>query len=132
MKDLVELERIIKSCWDAETTNDPLTWSPENPSAGQCVPTSLIINDYFGGKIEKVKTLMSNGKTGSHYFNLINKVIYDLTRDQYPLNTHFIACSLSNFPDEKSLRDYLLSSQDTKRRYELLKKRVEQKLAKNL
>ena len=43
-----------------------------------CAITSLIINDYFGGDICKIYV---DGI--SHYFNLIENNIVDLTKDQF-------------------------------------------------
>ena len=49
-----------------------------NRCFGMCAITSLIINDYFGGDICKIYV----GGI-SHYFNLIENNIVDLTKDQF-------------------------------------------------
>lgn len=116
-----ELERIIRMSWRKETCIPSLQqlWKEENPSLGQCAITSLVINDYVGGKIMRCMC-----STGSHYYNLINGDIVDLTSEQ--------------FGDEKPLyeeasertREYLLSNDDTKRRYIMLLHNIKQHFEK--
>lgn len=84
-------------------------WSDGNASLGQCYVTTLIVHDFFGGKIMKAKS--SNGI--SHYWNRINGKDIDLTRDQFPTN--------ERFTDEQVLeRVNLLDN----KRYKELKRRV--------
>ena len=90
-------------------------WDEYNPSLGQCAITALIVNDYFGGKIMRCMTT-----EGSHYYNLIDNEIVDLTVEQF----------LGEIPDynnsEERTRDYLLSNSDTKKRYYLLNKNLQE------
>ena len=53
-------------------------WSEDNKSLGMCAITSLIVNDYFGGDICKMYVDQI-----SHYFNLIENKIIDLTSSQF-------------------------------------------------
>ena len=53
-------------------------WNENNKCFGMCAIKSLIINDYFGGSICKIYV---DGI--SHYFNLIENNIVDLTKDQF-------------------------------------------------
>ena len=106
-----EVKSIIKISWTKETAFPGCQeeWSEQNPSLGQCAVTSLIVNDFFGGKIMRC---MCNGI--SHYYNLINGEIVDLTVDQFE-------GQIPNYIEsEERTRDYLLSSGDTKARYYLL------------
>ena len=106
-----ELRKLLNQIWSSETCVSSLkdNWSSDNPSLGQCAITSLIVNDFFGGKIMRCMT-----STGSHYYNLINGEIVDLTVEQFK----------GEVPQYKEgterTRDYLLSNLDTKNRYELL------------
>jgi hypothetical protein len=70
------LEQALKKAWGKDTSYCP----NENGSAsrGQCAVSAMIIQDHIGGEICKVKV-----GSESHYFNLINKEIFDLTRDQF-------------------------------------------------
>ena len=76
--ELEELRNIISLGWNYETCSpgSKASWSEENPSLGQCAITALIVNDFFGGKIMRCMA-----STGSHYYNLINGVIVDFTKE---------------------------------------------------
>lgn len=116
-----EVKKIIKMSWKKETCypTSQKDWSKENPSLGQCAVTSLIINDFLGGKIMRC---MCNGM--SHYYNLINGEIIDLTVDQF-------AGEIPDYPNgEERTRDYLLSSSDTKNRYLNLLNQVKENFLK--
>ena len=113
--DIKKLKEILLSNWSKETCSPGSKdeWSMENPSLGQCAITSLIVNDLYGGKIMRCVI-----DSGSHYYNLINNKIVDLTVEQF----------LGKIPEyktgEERSRDYLLSNEDTKNRYLLLKKKI--------
>ena len=58
-------------------------------------------------------------ESGSHYYNLINDEIIDLTVSQFE--------NLPNYSTgEERTREYLLSSKDTKARYKKLLERVKE------
>lgn len=109
--ELDQLKMLLTMSWNYETCSPGLKneWSEDNHSLGQCAITALIVNDYFGGKIMRCMT-----PTGSHYYNLINNQIIDFTVEQF----------LGVIPDyskgEERTREYLLSNEDTKKRYEKL------------
>ena len=90
-------------------------WNENNKCFGMCAITALIINDYFSGNICKIHV---DGI--SHYFNLIEDKIIDLTKDQF---NHEIDYKNYQIIDrEKILTD------DTKHRYNVLKERLVNKL----
>lgn len=97
--------------WSKETCSPSLKdeWSENNPSLGQCAITALIINDFFGGKIMRCMA-----SSGSHYYNLIDGNIIDLTVEQFLGETPQYELG------EERTREYLLSNKDTKNRYYLL------------
>lgn len=105
------LKNILKDCWSYETCSPSLkeNWNDNNPSLGQCAITALIINDVWGGKIMRCMT-----SSGSHYYNLIDNKIVDLTADQF-----LGEIPLYNEGQERT-REYLLQNEDTKKRYLLL------------
>lgn len=116
-----ELERILKLSWSKDTCVPSLQefWNKENSSLGQCAITSLIVNDYTGGKIMRCMC-----STGSHYYNLINANIVDLTLEQFGGEKPFYEES------SERTREYLLSNQDTKERYIMLLKNVKDNFIK--
>ena len=94
-------------------------WSEENKTLGQCAITALVLNDFLGGKIMRCES-----EYGSHYYNLINDEIVDLTVSQFS--------TLPNYETGiERTREYLLSNEDTKKRYKLLLERVKGNFVKN-
>ena len=94
-------------------------WNDNNKCFGMCAITSLIINDYFGGNICKIYV---DGI--SHYFNLIEDKIIDLTSSQFNCDIDYKNYQIVD--REKILTD------DTKRRYNVLKERLVKKLLKQV
>ncbi len=109
------LKAALESVWAKDTSHRDSVdaWSEDNKSAGQCAVTALIVNDILGGKLAKIKV----GDVG-HYFSVIDDKIVDLTREQFGDQ----AVSYEDY--EVRSRDYMLSDEDTKQRYELLKSRL--------
>ena len=112
-----ELKQLLIKSWNSETCFPGLRdkWSEENPSLGQCAITALIVNDIFGGKIMRCMA-----SSGSHYYNIIDDNIVDLTVEQF----------LGEIPHyekgEERTREYILSNEDTKKRYILLNKKIQE------
>lgn len=74
----------------------------------------MLVNKFFGGEIRK--TRVSGG--GTHYFNVINGQIFDLTRDQFDLyNLPVDYSSSTNVPIQ-----YCGQNANTKDRYDILEK----------
>jgi len=110
------LEEMLKHAYTKETcfTTMQNDWKKSNPTLGQGAVVALIVNDYFGGKI--MRTITPNY---SHYYNLIDGQIVDLTKDQ------FLGERLNYEIGEERTREYLLSNEDTKCRYLLLSRNLE-------
>ena len=118
---LEELKKVIEVSWSKETCYPTLqdTWNNSNPSLGQCAITALIVNDFLGGKIMRT---MQDGI--SHYYNLVNGKVIDLTVSQFD-------GIIPNYEvGEERTRDYLLSSSDTLSRYKILLKNVKDNFIK--
>ena len=43
--------KALHNAWSVETSANPDTWTPERPSTGQCVVTSLVLQDKLGGEL---------------------------------------------------------------------------------
>lgn len=101
----------IRSAWSAETSADP-SWTIGNPALGQCAVTALVVQDRYGGELLRVVN-----RGASHYFNrLPNGVEVDLTREQ------FVGWEPSK--PEIRTREYVLSFEPTRVRYDLLRARI--------
>ena len=114
-----KLKQLLKQSWNLETCSPGLRdkWTEENPSLGQCAITALIVNDFFGGKIMRCMA-----SSGSHYYNIIDDELVDLTVEQF----------LGKIPQyeigEERTREYLLGNKDTKNRYLLLNKNIQESI----
>lgn len=117
--DISELKQLLLYSWKKETCSPGLRteWNEENPSLGQCAITALIVNDIYGGKIMRCMA-----STGSHYYNIVDDELVDLTVEQF----------LGEIPQyengEERTREYLLSNEDTKNRYLLLNRNLQSTL----
>ena len=115
-----EVYEMLKRSFSKETCCLGLKkdWTIDNKTLGHCAVTALIVNDFMGGKIMRCMC-----ESGSHYYNLINDKIVDLTSEQF-----------NKIPDytkgEERTREYLLSNEDTKNRYKLLLERVRENFIK--
>lgn len=65
----------LKQAWSPESS---ASWSAENPAKGQCSVTALVIQDAFGGDILKTYT-----RGGTHFYNLVDGVKWDMTVSQF-------------------------------------------------
>ena len=88
-------------------------WNDDNPTLGHCAIVSLLVNDYFGGEIYKIKVDEVN-----HYFNIIGDDIVDLTSSQFNKEIDY------NNKIKKNIKE-LLDDKDTLLRYNMLKMRLE-------
>ena len=94
-------------------------WNENNKCFGMCAITSLIINDYFSGAICKIHV---DGI--SHYFNLIEDKIIDLTANQF---NHEI-----DYKDYEIIDREKILTDDTKHRYNILKTKLVNRLLKQI
>jgi hypothetical protein len=83
---LEAVESAVRSSWSIETCDptDVDQWAPQNPSRGQCAVTSLVLHDLFGGDLLEAEVRRPDGsRQGYHYWNRLNGVEIDLTREQF-------------------------------------------------
>lgn len=78
--EIEKIEKILLNVYSKETCYPKCrdNWNDNNKTLGHCAIVALIINDYFGGKICKIKV---DGI--SHYFNVIDNKVVDLTASQF-------------------------------------------------
>ncbi len=114
---LTEIANFLSLAWSKETCypKNIRDWSAGNPSCGQCAVSALVVQDFLGGRLAKIYV----GQI-SHYFNIVNGGVIDLTVKQFG----DAKIDYSNY-DIKT-RQQILSDQDTKKRYQKLKQKVEQ------
>ena len=104
---LADLYARFRQSWSVETGRH---WKADNPAAGQCGATALVVNDKLGGCI-----LKTNVNGAWHFYNLINDKRIDFTMSQFSSPISYDDISSSR---EEALLD---CSQE---QYELLRSRV--------
>lgn len=123
--DIDSLKTYLFNSWEKETCLSSFrsNWTIDDLSLSQSDITSLVVNDYYGGKIMRCMT-----SSGIHYYNTIDDEVIDLTKEQF----HGEKIQYDN--GEEITREYLLSNEDTKSRYLLLKNNIDKafKKEKNL
>ena len=115
------IKEILLECYSKDLCYPKVQneWNDNNKYFGMCAITSLIINDYFGGNICKIYV-----EGISHYYNLIEDKIIDLTSSQFNCDIDYKNYQIVD--SKKILTD------DTKRRYNVLKERLVNKLLKQV
>ncbi len=116
-QELVKISNLLSLAWSKETCYPKQTdnWSEDNSSLGQCAVTALIVQDYLDGEIAKIYV-----DQVSHYFNIVDGGVIDLTAKQFG----DAKIDYSNY--KIKTRQDVLSNQDTKNRYQILRQKVEQ------
>lgn len=115
------IQKVLLECYSKDLCHPKVQcdWNENNRCFGMCAITSLIINDYFGGDICKIYV---DGI--SHYFNLIENNIVDLTKDQFNREI--------DYKDYKIIDRQKILTDDTKNRYITLKARLINKLLRQV
>jgi hypothetical protein len=67
---------LLKS-WSLEWARQ---WTAENPAAGQCNVTALLVHELFGGELLKTRL-----PEGDHFYNRIGGRRYDFAESQFTL-----------------------------------------------
>lgn len=78
---LKQLEKKLSKAWCGETAYPNGCgdlFNPDNPSQNQCLVTSLVVQDYFGGDI-----VHGTVDDHSHFWNRIDGKDIDLTIQQF-------------------------------------------------
>lgn len=124
---LGELTAALHKAWSAETSVWDNDWPPGNPARGQCDVSSLVVQDYYGGDLIRF-AVRGKGIHENHYCNLLDDgTLLDTTRSQYiaPMTLKEYPVVLGKYA---SVREKRLADEETRTRYELLKRRVSEVL----
>ncbi len=115
------IQKVLLECYSKDLCYPKIqdNWNEFNKCFGMSTITSLIINDYFGGDICKIHV---DGI--SHYFNLAEDKIIDLTSSQFN-------CEI-DYKDYQIIDRQKILTIDTKNRYNILKARLIKALLKQV
>ncbi|MEV0707381.1 YunG family protein [Nocardia aurea] len=120
--DVEALAEALQASWSAETSSAS-GWTATNPAKGQCAVTACVAQDYLGGEILNSIAVLPDGGTVSHYFNIVDGRIIDLTKQQFPGDTR-LSDPAPKTRGFASTRDYCLSYRSTEQRYTVLSRRI--------
>lgn len=124
---LQALSKALQESWGADTAYSPEEWSQENKARGQCVVSSLIVQDYLGGDLIRYE-INEDQLHETHYMNrLSDGTVIDTTASQYTSHVNMKRKQV-DIGEFASIRDKRLADKSTAARYEILKHRVEQRL----
>ena len=70
-----EVARGLRKSWSLATARQ---WTVENPAAGQCNVTALLVHELFGGELLKTRL-----PEGDHFYNRIGGQRHDFTDSQF-------------------------------------------------
>lgn len=79
MIDLWSYSQRLRRSFCRATSELPEDWTPERPSIGQCHVSALLLERAYGGDVLEGCTFAGQ----YHYWNLIDGVTVDATRDQF-------------------------------------------------
>ena len=113
----------IRNTMDRHTSELPDEWSLEYPSRGNCHVASLVLFNYFPTPGTSFILQGYTPKGVVHYWNVINGVTVDVTRDQFPLGVQLV-----NVTDATGIR----RAEETITKYHLLLGRVREYLRESV
>ena len=70
-----EVQRALRNAWSLSTSSQ---WTANNPAAGQCNVTALLVHELFGGELLKTPL-----PAGDHFYNRIEGRRYDFTASEF-------------------------------------------------
>jgi hypothetical protein len=85
-----EIKEIMSALYKSWSLKSSTKWSEDNPAAGQCGVTALVVNDLLGGEIKKTKL-----QNGWHFYNVLNGTRYDFTESQFTETVEYMDQSSS-------------------------------------
>lgn len=113
----------LQNSWSQETSFTPDEWSPQNPARGQCLVSTLILQDYLGGDLRRYDIKAENFEE-THYCNVLpGGATLDATAAQYAQPVQLTVTPI-NLKSYTTARERYLVDPDTQIKYGLLKERV--------
>ena len=104
--------------WGADTALEDSDWMPSIPSLGQCAPTALVVQDFFGGEIWRAPLPQYRG------FHHWNTNTIHATVDFTGGLLVYTGVLPEYIRGERRFRKELLENPDVQRRYLTLSARV--------
>lgn len=120
---LYELAPRLRRAWSAGTSVWPDSWTPDRPALGQSAATACAVQDVLGGDIVETKMVLADGRTASHFANVVDGLVIDLAQTEVEHAT-----VVPGPPDEHhefaSMRAFVLAQPGAEIGYAALKSRL--------
>lgn len=119
-----KLQDALHKSWGTDTGFAPEDILKSNPARAQCVPSSLVVQDYLGGEIVRYHVI-GEGIDEKHYFNVLDDgTEFDTTGCQYsvPVKMELAPFDLGKY---KSVREKRLADDEIREKYNNLKRKVD-------
>ena len=114
----------LAASWANDSCFDASEWSPDNPALGQCVSSSLVVQDYIGGDLRRYDVTLPDGSHEKHYCNVLEDgTEIDTTRKQYTFPVTLIIDPV-DLKGYRTVREKRLAEDETRQKYERLRDRV--------
>ncbi|PCI88706.1 MAG: hypothetical protein COB24_01710 [Hyphomicrobiales bacterium] len=102
---IIMTQEALLNSWSLESSS---LWTEENPAAGHCGATALVVNDIMGGDILKTRF-----EGLWHFYNRIDDKIVDFTKSQFsalPTYDNIISNRIEAFEDTNEAQYNFLKS----------------------
>ena len=81
--DILHITEALRASWCPETSTLGDDLPVDNPARGHCVVSSLVVQDFLGGDLFRVR-VSGDGIDERHYYNVLDDgIVIDTTREQY-------------------------------------------------
>ena len=129
--DILHITEALRASWCPETSTLGDDLPVDNPARGQCVVSSLVVQDFLGGDLFRVR-VSGDGIDERHYYNVLDdSTVIDTTREQYQGRPVSLVPEPVDLEGKYvSIREKVLDNEDTRKRYELLRQLVNDNLQK--
>jgi hypothetical protein len=94
---MIPVDAILRAMRNAWSSASSSKWTPACPALGHCSPTSLVIQDVFGGNLLKTRA-----GDAWHFYNEIDGAMYDFTAEQFQNKPQYANLTATR---EEALRD---------------------------
>jgi hypothetical protein len=120
---IYELAPRLRRAWSADTSVVPELWSAQRPALGQSAATACAVQDALGGDIVESTITLADGRSLSHFANVVDGLVIDLAQTEVERAT-LVSGPMEPREDFASMRDYLLSQPGAQLSYAALKSRL--------
>lgn len=131
--DILHITEALRASWRPETSTLGDDLPADNPARGQCAVSSLVVQDFLGGDLFRVR-VSGDGIDERHYYNVLDdSTVIDTTREQYQGKPVSLVPEPVDLEGKyASIREKSLDNEDTRRRYEVLRRLVGDILGEHL